>query len=202
MVVGIAVVALGALVLLLFPDRPGGKIAWQGAEVSSLGAGLPLIVVGIVAIALAGGGVIGGDDDDGGTTKKTTISAGVTCADELRTTLPPERVADVEVGAHNQIVVGPAVSKTEPFGLRFTADGETVGAIAATFFPASGLFKVQSLVDADCHAGEILDPTPGKGRLQTIRNYNDVRIDLAGRSFLLNLDGSRDIRVNFYDYVP
>jgi hypothetical protein len=202
MVVGIGVVALGAVVLLLFPDRPGGKIAWQGAEVSSIGAGLPLIVVGIVAIALAGGGVIGGDDDDGGTANKTTSGTGVMCPDELRTTLPPERVADVEVGAHDQIIIGLAASKTEPFGLRLTADGETVGAIAARFFPASGLFKVQSLVDADCQAGDVLDPTPGKGRLQQIRNYNDVRIDLAGRSFLLNLDGSRDIRVNFYNYVP
>jgi hypothetical protein len=37
--VGIAVAVFGALVLLRFPDRPGGKIAWQGLEVSSVGAG-------------------------------------------------------------------------------------------------------------------------------------------------------------------
>ena len=55
LVVGVGVVLLGALVLLLFPDRPGGRIAWQGAEVSSIGAGLPLIVVGIAAIAISGG---------------------------------------------------------------------------------------------------------------------------------------------------
>jgi hypothetical protein len=29
LVVGVGVVVLGALVLSLFPDRPGGKIAWQ-----------------------------------------------------------------------------------------------------------------------------------------------------------------------------
>src|SRR2546428_11642501 len=51
--VGIAVVAFGAVVLLKFPQRPGGRIAWHGFEVSSVGAGLPLIVVGIAAVAVA-----------------------------------------------------------------------------------------------------------------------------------------------------
>ena len=32
LVIGVGVVALGAFVLLLFPDRPGGKIAWQGPK--------------------------------------------------------------------------------------------------------------------------------------------------------------------------
>ena len=64
-IVGVAIVVLGAFILLLFPDRPGGKIGWQGAEVSSIGAGLPLIVVGIAAIAIGGNGVIGGGDDGG-----------------------------------------------------------------------------------------------------------------------------------------
>ena len=64
-IVGVAIVVLGAFILLLFPDRPGGKIGWQGAEVSSIGAGLPLIVVGIAAIAIGGNGVIGRGDDGG-----------------------------------------------------------------------------------------------------------------------------------------
>jgi multisubunit Na+/H+ antiporter MnhG subunit len=52
-VVGIAVAVFGALVLLRFPDRPGGKIAWRGFEVSSVGTGLPLIALGVAALALA-----------------------------------------------------------------------------------------------------------------------------------------------------
>jgi hypothetical protein len=54
-IAGIAVAVLGALILLVFPDPPGGTISWQGAQVSSVGAGLPLIVVGVVAIAFGGG---------------------------------------------------------------------------------------------------------------------------------------------------
>lgn len=52
-VVGVALVLFGALVLLRFPDRPGGRLVWHGVEVSSVGAGLPLIVLGVAAIAIA-----------------------------------------------------------------------------------------------------------------------------------------------------
>lgn len=51
--VGAGVVILGALVLILMPNRPGGTISWAGVHVNSAGAGLPLIVVGIAAIAVA-----------------------------------------------------------------------------------------------------------------------------------------------------
>ncbi len=52
-VVGVGLVVFGALVLLKFPDRPGGTIAWRGMEVNSAGAGLPIIVVGVLALALS-----------------------------------------------------------------------------------------------------------------------------------------------------
>lgn len=45
-IVGITLVGLGSLVLLKFPDRPGGKVAWRGFEVNSVDAGLPLMRVG------------------------------------------------------------------------------------------------------------------------------------------------------------
>lgn len=56
-IVGVALVALGALVLLKFPDRPGGRVAFGKTEVSSKGAGLPLVVVGVVCLVI---GVRGG----------------------------------------------------------------------------------------------------------------------------------------------
>lgn len=53
LIAGIARVVFGAFVLLKFPDRPGGEIAWQGMTVKSVGGGLPLIVLGVAAIAIA-----------------------------------------------------------------------------------------------------------------------------------------------------
>jgi hypothetical protein len=132
LVVGVGVVVLGAFVLLVFPDRPGGKIAWQGVEVSSLGAGLPLIVVGIAAIAIASSGVVGGD---GGTTGKHQGSSegsggspasDSVCPDALQS-VPAERVSDVPLGAHDLVAVGRTASKTGPFALRFIVADHVVG---------------------------------------------------------------------------
>jgi hypothetical protein len=52
--VGVGLVAIGALVLLRFPESPGGNVRLLGLEVSSIGAGLPLIGLGVFAIVLAG----------------------------------------------------------------------------------------------------------------------------------------------------
>lgn len=46
LLLGVVLVTFGAVMLLRFPDRPGGTIRLQGLEVSSIGAGLPLIVLG------------------------------------------------------------------------------------------------------------------------------------------------------------
>lgn len=53
LVIGIVLVIFGALVLVKFPDKAGGKITWLGVEISSTGAGLPLIVLGVVTMTLA-----------------------------------------------------------------------------------------------------------------------------------------------------
>ena len=50
---GVALIALGGVVLMLFPDRPGGEVRLLGLEVSSVGAGLPLIALGVVLVAVA-----------------------------------------------------------------------------------------------------------------------------------------------------
>jgi hypothetical protein len=199
LVVGVGVVVLGALVLLLFPDRPGGKIAWRGVEVSSIGAGLPLIVVGLAAIGIWSGGVIRGD---GGDSRDQTIAV-LRCPGDLTKSVPAQRVATVESGVNAQVIAGPTVPKTEPFGLRLTDGGETVGAMAVRFLPASGMFKVQSFVDANCHVGQVQSlAVPGQGPLPEIPNWADVRIVLRGRSYRFNLGAGDQIRVNFGPFVP
>jgi hypothetical protein len=207
LVVGVAVVIFGALVLLRFPDRPGGKIAWHGAEVSSIGAGLPLIVVGIAAIAIAGGGAIGGGSDGGDgagasaadrtTTTTTAAAAPLGCPSELAKSLPSGRIRDVETGADAQIVFGPADSHVAPFGLRFTEGGETIGAMTVRFFPESDLFKVVGFVDARCRPSRV-EFVDG-GQTDALRNGSNYRLpDLQGHVYVLNLtENGSDVRVNF-----
>ena len=50
LMVGLGLLIFGAFILLKFPHRPGGKIAIGSAEVSSVGAGLPLIFLGVLCV--------------------------------------------------------------------------------------------------------------------------------------------------------
>lgn len=202
-IVGVAIVVLGAFILLLFPDRPGGKIGWQGAEVSSIGAGLPLIVVGLAAIAIGGNGAIGGGDD-GGTLDESgnggsAAEAGIVleCPD-----LPEARVVDVPQGAYALTVAGPVESKTEPFALRFIDDNRTVGVLTARKLP-SDVFQVLSFVDADCQTSE-LTREPGAAALDAIPAWAGVTIpELMGRSYVLLLRyGDAVIGVDFKEVRP
>lgn len=203
LIAGTGVVILGALVLLLFPDHPGGKLAWQGVEVSSLGAGLPLIVVGLAAIAISGSGIIGGGSGGGAaeTTPEDRTTATPKCPGDLTKSVPPQRVAGVESGADAQVIAGASMSKTELFGLRLTDGGKTVGAITARFVPASGVFVIQSFVDAACHASHV-ESIGEPGALPAVQNFTDVRVNLGGRSYKLNLGGGTDLRVNFSPFAP
>jgi hypothetical protein len=69
--------------------------------------------------------------------------------------------------------------------------------------PASGMFKVQSFVDTNCHVGQVQSLSePGQGPLSEIPNWADVLIVLLGRSYRFNLGGGDEIRVNFSPFVP
>ena len=198
---GVGLVLIGVLVLLRFPDRPGGRIAWLGVEVSSVGAGLPLVVVGIAAIALAATRT--GVDGEGDQPATEATAAGITVSDahpcpDLFAGIGPRRLASIEEGVTGRIVVRPSEPKAGPIGLSFTDAGRSVGALRLVYFPDDGLFKVDSLVDARCRpvtSFENFDRPDSDP--DTLQNSDTLAMVLAGRRYSLRVNGSTDVRVNF-----
>ncbi len=88
-IVGVVLIVFGALVILKFPDSPGGDVRILGIEVSSPAAGLPLIVLGVAAIVLAGAQSGTRDDDIGGGGGGAADGRVLTIYSSL-----PQRVAD------------------------------------------------------------------------------------------------------------
>jgi hypothetical protein len=85
LVVGLAVLIFGAVILLFLPHRPGGTITLPGkVEVSSKGAGLPLIVVGIATVAYSAT-----PNDDSGPSPTTSAAESKVFEDHFST--PGER---------------------------------------------------------------------------------------------------------------
>jgi hypothetical protein len=205
---GIAVAVFGALVLLRFPDRPGGKIAWQGFEVSSVGAGLPLIALGVGLLAFAS------TRDDGGGENPSPARASVTttsasgpaagggaCVDEFLADIPAERRATLGVGTNDRKVVGGSAQLEGPIGLLLEDRGAAVGAVRLTYDPDGAPFNVDGIVDAAC------TPLPEGSHESTAGDVDgddttwiqddEICLDLGAQNYVLEPGGGADVTFGF-----
>lgn len=210
-IAGIAVAVLGAVVLLLFPDRPGGAIGWHGLKVDSKGAGLPLIALGVVSIAVgavaeaSGDGATQIDASPPGATVATTsagvtVSAGSACARETFATVPANRRERVELGAPYDIVIRPGEPLDQPIGFLLEDAGRALGFV--TLAPLGrGRFRVVAARDARCKpAVEVYD---NDALTEDLGQYHDLRVEFAdGAAYLLAIDASADVRAELLRAPP
>jgi hypothetical protein len=192
-VVGIALVGLGALVLLKFPDRPGGKIAWHGLEVSSVGAGLPLIVLGVVAIVIAGPIRFPG--------ASPAFSVDTPGAEPGSARVPAERIVTLEDGTHDRDIIEADQPKDQPIRIKFAQNRRTLGALTLLPFPKDGLFAVQDIVDAQNRPVVEYSNASRGGRKDLLQNWDTLHVRFENKLYLLRVGGFDTIRVNFEQVV-
>jgi hypothetical protein len=192
-IVGIALVGLGFLVLLKFPDRPGGKVAWHGFEVNSVGAGLPIIVLGVVAIAIAGPIQFSG--------AKPSFPAVTPGAEPGSAGVPAEKIVTLEDGAHDRDIVQVDQPKGQPIGIKFTQNSQTLGALTLLPFPKDGLFKVQDVVDAQNRPVAEYSNASRGGPKNVLQNWDILHLRFENKLYLLRVGGFDTIRVNFEQVV-
>jgi hypothetical protein len=206
-IMGIGLILFGMVVLLRFPDRPGGKIAWHGAEVSSVGAGLPIIVLGLAALVLfptAASTASGGGPTQrllNGLTTTLGVGGGDSCRGQQLRDVPNARVVTVEEGARDLEIVGPQDSKEEPFSLWLTDGGRFVGAIKLRFFRAGELFKAEAIVDGTCQPVEDFRNAARGGDKRTLQNWDWWEMKLGGQRYSLRIGFSDDISVGHFQRV-
>jgi hypothetical protein len=196
--VGVALVALGALVLLRFPDRPGGKLRMMGLEVSSIGAGLPLVALGVLAVVIAGGQERGGGRSStgqssgggGGSAAKPPPGNTPACIVDFFDTRPKtarHRRRTLPAEAQDVDVLGPAEPKGEEFGLVLTDQRKVVGAAKLAYDVDASQYRFDQLVDGRCHrAGWIAPDIPGANP-STVNNHTTLRLTLGGAEYVLEL---------------
>jgi len=104
---------------------------------------------------------------------------------------PTKRQINIEVGAHNQIYYLSnqdlsSQSVIGPFGIKLTQYGKMIAALSFLYFPESGLFKITSLVDANCKdVAEYSNTTQGGDR-NALNYSDDLKIQLAEGTFVLS----------------
>jgi hypothetical protein len=212
--IGVGLILFGAVVLLRYSDRPGGTFRGLGMEISSKGAGLPLIALGIGFIAFT---VVRPSRPGGGTTDPPTDPPGapidsvppmivdsVAVAGCLATFVgasPADRVTKVEVGMRDVYVVSPPQPLDPPFTLVLTENGAPVGALRLRLYrgtnASSHLFKVEAAVDAACRPAATANATSGRDP-RSLVNWDTLRLRLGAHDYHLRMGAEEQIQVGSF----
>ncbi|MBW3652283.1 MAG: hypothetical protein KY433_01565 [Actinobacteria bacterium] len=206
---GVALVALGALVLLRYPDRPGGNVRLLGLEVSSVGAGLPLVALGVLAIAIGvmqerepsaardGAGVErpeaaalpGGEQDESDRVRLADETAIPRCISEFfarSPAVPPGRQRFLPRRDEWIVVLKENEPKAAEFGLVLRSRGQVIGAAKMRFDADGEEFLVDGLVDNRCRrapwssSGDPATPSPS-----VVRIHDDLVLALGGATYTI-----------------
>jgi hypothetical protein len=219
-VLGVALVALGAVVLLRFPDRPGGRVRLLGLEVSSLGAGLPVIALGVLVVLA--GGLSASDDTSTSSTPSTESSSSGSggggsgsanvrampadlpaCAarffrrsprvsDDRRRALPAE-AEDVDV-------IGAGEPKRDEFALVLTQVGRFLGAVKLSYDPDASQYAIAGAIDRRCRAIPWSSRDTPASKPDIVNNFDELRLRLDARDYLIELKASNEIELELHRY--
>jgi hypothetical protein len=187
-VVGVALVALGALVLLRFPDRPGGRVRLLGLEVSSIGAGLPVLALGVLAVVTAG--VQQGDNSQSSTAAGPAPSNTPACITDFfheRPVVPSGRRRALPAEAEDLDVLGPAEQKRNEFGLVLVDKRKVIGAAKMSYDVDATQYRFDGLVDARCRRAAWTAPDVPGANPSTVNNDSTLHLTLGDAEYALEL---------------
>jgi hypothetical protein len=207
-IVGITVVVLGVFVLVRFPDRPGGVIRFHKMEVSSTGAGLPLIVLGVALVVVAavvpGAGPDTGSNSSGQSGGEIEIPALDTvprtdCTEGFFAQQPAveaTRVRSVELGVDDRRVLRAGESQSTEFGLVLSdtlsaTAPRVLGAMKLTRRSSVGFQVIGMVEEPTCErVGLSLASDPGIPAPAALGNYVWVTFRLNDTPYSMNLNSS------------
>lgn len=219
--IGVALILFGAIVLIRYADRPGATLKWLGLELSSGGAGLPLIALGIGCVlftVLQRPGAPAGrttSTEGGALADRTPPKAdapsdtGVRrmtsgdCVEAVFASLPRGRVDTVEAGMRDFQLIAPPQPLDPPFGIVLTDGDKRIAALRVRRRKGSDyskdLYKVEAVVDAACRPVPVeeLQNTSRGGNPQELLNWDTLRLRLGGYEYDLRIGGEGDIGANF-----
>lgn len=204
LIAGIGLLVFGGIVLLRYPQKPGGKIAIGSLEVSSAGAGLPLIALGVACIlAYARTDIPTFWLPD--TSSETTASLSASgCFDPFFSEIPADRQTSLEVGASNKTILAANQTKTTPIALLLNENREAIGAMIFSVFPDNNLFKIDTIIDASCQPVEQYENASRGGDKRNMQNWDTLQMTINAQSYSLRLGYSEgEVVVNaFSAFTP
>ena len=181
-----------------------------GLEVSSVGAGLPLIALGVLVVALAVSQERGRDQPaapQGAAVRgqQRIIGAAPTpaCITEFFVRPPVvashrRRVLLAEV--EDVVVLKRAEPKREEFGLVLVEQSNVIGAVKMSYDIDTQRFRIDGLIDARCRRADWTAPAMPGSNPSIVNNYTAPRLMLGDREYVLGLKAADFVELELHRF--
>jgi hypothetical protein len=200
------VLVVGGLlfIALALGSQIGGKIEMPAERQRLSGIlGASLLLAGLVfyiipALTSLADGSPSSSSAQSPNSTASSFGSGDACLETYFAGISNDRIATLESGADSQIVINTAQSKDEPFALQFTNNRQAVGGLIANFFLDSKLYKIVSVVDAECNLVTSYKNITNGGDPNTLQNWDQLELRLSENLYLLRFDYSDgEIKIDF-----
>lgn len=108
------------------------------------------------------------------------------CFEHFFSDVPADRVKDIEVGTGLRPLIGPSQPKDAIVALKFTEFNRPIGATKFSLFPENSIFKIASVIDANCQEIEELSNTSG-GDKRVLNDGDSLQVRFGGHDYVLQL---------------
>jgi hypothetical protein len=178
----------------------GGGLKAFGIEIPALNSRLRQAALGGVGVALFSAGILleylpsvhnVKQRSEPETASNAEDSRSVDRADCLQRhfrSLPKDRVSTIEAGTKAYQVIAPQQSKEESIILIFKENRRAIGAVTFQFYSDGNFFKIESVIDSDCHPVHAYSNATRNGDKNVLQNWDDLQVRLGGLDYLLHFD--------------
>lgn len=188
-IIGLIITIVGIIVILKFPDRPGGTFRWGSIEISSKGAGLPIIVIGLACVIFF-------------TYNAPPIKILPGCIESESFVRDKNIIVNIEDGSHNQELVSADKLEGKILTIKLTENRKTIGFMNLDFYLNNQMFKIKSILDAKGRPiNGIINVTQGDNH-DVIQNWDIIEMQIGETKYAIRL-GYRagKIMANYFERI-
>jgi hypothetical protein len=113
-----------------------------------------------------------------------------------------DRISSLESGTQAFQLIGADQTKDEPVGIIFTQNNQPVGGIRFLFLSNGQLFKVDTVVDANCQKTEDYSNETRGGDKNVLQNFDSLQMRLGNTTYELRLNYDGSISADFRILSP
>jgi len=109
------------------------------------------------------------------------------CFAQYVSDIAADRVKTIEMGTVDFQVIAPNQPKDGVIGIKFTELNQAVAGMRFFFIPGSNVFKIETVVDAQCQAMENYANASRGGDKRVLQNWESLQMRLGAQTYTVSL---------------